>query len=211
MSTLAVIGGASIGWVSASWPFAKLAASPRSLKLTGLLGSYELSPREVVSLEPSGSIPFFSSGIRIVHTRADYPKRMLFFSFRNPRALVEKIRASGFIPTGQTAALSSSSTGFPVRWTALLLLIALWNLLLFADQQLPGTDPHHPGPLALLALVLAFVISWLALRSEWVQSLLMREGQSVGRIKPFLLPLQLITGVMVVIFMVTYIFDHVAG
>jgi hypothetical protein len=211
MPTLTVIGGANVGWVHASWPFAKLVASPNSLKLSGLLGSYELTPGDVASLEPSGSIPFLSSGMRIVHTRNDYPKRMLFYAFGSPRKLIEKIRASGFIPAATQPQRSAQLAVFPFRWSVLVILVAFWNLLLFADQKLPGADPHHPGPLTLFALATSFFVSWLGLRSEWAQSLLMREGESVGRIKPFLVLLLLVSGAILVMFSVTFIGARVAG
>jgi hypothetical protein len=210
MANISTIGGASIGWVSATWPLAKLAVSPSLLKLSGVLGSYEFAPSDVVSLEVSGSIPLLSSSIRIVHTRPDYPWRVLFFGGERPEKLIAKIRAAGFVPAA-SAALAVRSGKFPVRWSAILFLIILWNGLFFADQQLPGAGPHNPGPLAFLALALAFAISWTASRSSCVQSLLMRDGESVGRIKPFLLLVQVVSGLLLAVFAVTFLSRVLAG
>lgn len=101
MEEIAVRGGARIGFFYATWPFAKLSASPVRLRLTCALVSYDFEPREVISLARDGSIPFFYNGIRILHARADYPSKIIFRCFGNPEELLDRIREAGFMPTAQ--------------------------------------------------------------------------------------------------------------
>jgi hypothetical protein len=50
MGEISVTGGARIGFVNATWPLAKIVASPRGLRLTCALDTYSFLPSEVVSL-----------------------------------------------------------------------------------------------------------------------------------------------------------------
>ena len=66
MSEVAFRGGSRIGWVNASWPFAKLTSNAGRLTLSSL-GTYEFTPGQVVSLERQGAVPFLYNGLRINH------------------------------------------------------------------------------------------------------------------------------------------------
>ena len=90
MSETSYRGGARIGWVNASWPFARLTVSADKLALASL-GTYEFSPLQVVSVEPYGSIPLLSSGIRIIHNRADYPEKIIFWCMGNRSRVLAEI------------------------------------------------------------------------------------------------------------------------
>ncbi|MGA2134245.1 MAG: hypothetical protein ABSH50_18275 [Bryobacteraceae bacterium] len=52
MNEVRVMGGARLGWLNATHPFARLVVSAARLRLHGLLGSYEFMPGEIVALEP---------------------------------------------------------------------------------------------------------------------------------------------------------------
>jgi hypothetical protein len=92
-------GGAQVGRVRASWPFARLTASAQELSLSAaLLGSFRFSPDQVVALEARASFLFLGSGLRIVHTVHGYPEKIEFWPLGSAKRLIEKITALGFQP-----------------------------------------------------------------------------------------------------------------
>ena len=192
-----VTGGMRAGWAHASWPAAKLTASEADLCVSGfMLGSYRFAPREVVSLDRI-SVPFNSSGIQIVHNRADYPARVTFWCPGGAEKLLARIGATGF---AATAAPSSAirSRGFPLQWWTLAALVILGSGLLY----LAGVDwaghSHEPGPGAITALALVFLLAWGIRASDWLQGLVLREGRSISEIKPALRLVQIVSGAMMI-------------
>lgn len=71
-------GGAVIGLFGASWPFATLTAEKGMLTLR-CLWTFRFNASQVVALEPCGNIPFFASGIRIVHNDPTAPGNLVFW------------------------------------------------------------------------------------------------------------------------------------
>ena len=111
-------GGARLGWVQATWPFGRLSISSGQLTIAlAFAGPYTFAPSEVSSLERCG---IASNGLRIVHTRTDYPETIIFWcgGARVPRVLDAAARA-GFdvrIPS------SPRRRGMPFRWLAIALI-----------------------------------------------------------------------------------------
>ena len=188
-------GGARIGWVNASWPFAKLTADASALTLSSL-GTYTFTPSQVVALEPYGSLPIISSGIRIRHNRRDYPKTIIFWCMGRRGAVLEEVAGTGFSATGQPI---DRAPGFPVRWSAIFVVIALWNGLFLLDRAHAGSQ-SRPGAFALVALLLLLAAATAAQKSPQFQRLVLREGHEVGEIKSFLVLIQIVTGIMAVAF-----------
>lgn len=71
-------GGALIGWISASWPFATLTAEKGVLTLRCFF-TFQLSSAQIVRLEAVNILPVIASGIRIVHNDPVAPQRMVFW------------------------------------------------------------------------------------------------------------------------------------
>jgi hypothetical protein len=210
-------GGGQFGWVRASWPLVSMTVSANHLRLSGfIVGAYEFRPNEVVSLEPYGLLPIISRGVRIVHTRLDYPSKVVFWR-GSPEKLLGQIQRTGFRPSAiKSTALPAR--GFPISWKAIIISILVWNALLLADHSRDvfaglssGEASFQPGLLTLLALLLAFGLSWGTKSSSRLQRFVLRDGHSVGEILPFLSLLQMISGIMLVVFSLFVIIDTVAG
>lgn len=146
----------------------------------------------MVSLEavPLFTPPFFSSGVRIVHSRSDYPTKIMFLCF-NPESLIKRILRAGFAPTAPPAA-RVRWRGVPIRWSALIVLILVWNALFRL--------PIRSIPPSLIALSLAILVCWAIRVSPEVQRLVLSDGHSVSEIKPHLLLVQFISGLLLVLF-----------
>ena len=189
-------GGARVGWVNASWPFATLTANGSTLTLSSL-GTYTFRPSDVVALVPYGSIPVLASGIRIEHNRKDYPKKMIFWCMGRRSVVLAEIANTGFSPAGHPIERAS---GFPIRWSTVVIALVLWNALILLDRAVSGWRPQRPGFPSFLALVLVFGAATAARTSPGFQHLVMREGHKASEIKPLLILLQIVSGIIAVVF-----------
>lgn len=184
-------GGAQIGWVGASWPVAQLPFNRDRLTLA-CLDTYEFSPSEIVSVEPTGSGLLSPGGIRFHHNRADYPEKMVFHVLGSKQTLLKELNESGFLPSGQPVA---RAPGFALRWSVIIAAAVLWNCaLLLEPPGGHGSRQLHFYPL--LPVLLAFSVATLARTSHGFQRLILREGHQIGEIRIFLKLLQLVTGVI---------------
>jgi hypothetical protein len=71
-------GGARLGMFNASWPFAKLSATPDALSLSCLGSDYSFPKNKTRSLSRHRGI--FSTGLRIEHTDSTFPEFMVFWA-----------------------------------------------------------------------------------------------------------------------------------
>lgn len=197
--SVSVTGGARIGWMNATWPFARLQVGPRSLVLNAtLLGRYEFSPDQVVGIEKYTFIPILGWGIRISHNVMDYPKKIVFWCLGHPDSLIRRIHDSGFVARGVMDE-TVVNRGFPVRWQAIIAIVILWNVLLGLDMH--GDNPSRPGILTLSALLLLFLGSVGIWRVDFLRCIIMKPGRSPQEIKAWLYLLAFISGLMCILFL----------
>ena len=138
-------GGARIGWMNATWPFARLAASAQELSLSGfLLGTYTFSSGDVASLKPYGWLPVLGRGVQIIHTNPNYPAKIIFWCFGSPERLIEQIHALGFQPRAPSTALPKRD-GIPLRWSFMVAVVVIWNALFVLDGFVPWREPKGPA------------------------------------------------------------------
>jgi hypothetical protein len=94
-------GGCCIGrnaWlaINASWPFAGLSVYTEELVLSTFLRRLRFRREDIFQVERYNGI--FSTGVRIVHTVASYPRHVVFWA-RDIAELEEALRANAF-PVG---------------------------------------------------------------------------------------------------------------
>jgi hypothetical protein len=196
----AVTGGAQIGWVNASWPLARLSATSDRLAITvRILGSYSFTSEQVSAVERYAFIPFLAWGVRIRHRVPDYPRRIIFWCFNDPTTVLQGIRDAGFAPTGSEPA-DGRRAGLPVRWSAIIGAIAVWNLLVILPFLGQPGGRSLAGWRVLFPLYAVLVLFFAILKFGTIQDLLLKPDRSVGEIKPFLRLLAFICGVLAIIF-----------
>src|SRR5579872_6092973 len=120
-------GGAHVGGINASWPLARISATSDKLTLgVRILGTYTFTPEQVSAVERYVRFPVIAWGIRVRHHVPDYPQRIIFWSLAGPEPVLNGIRDSEFIPTA-LASTFPVRQGIPMRWSAIVAAIILWN------------------------------------------------------------------------------------
>ena len=194
-------GGARIGFVNATWPFATLLVNRDGLKLNAtLIGKYSFSPDQIISLDKYSIIPILGSGIRISHNIPEYPQNIMFWCFGNPQTLLDEISQTGFMPMAKPDSASMKS-GMPVRWQTLVGIIIIWNALFLLDMSSSKEVPAKPGLFSFIAIFFVFLGSVSVWRSSFMQNLLMKPDRNIKEIKPFLYLIAFISGIMTVFFL----------
>jgi hypothetical protein len=199
------IGGAKIGFGRTTWPFAKLLVNRSELRLNAsIIGNVYFRPSDIISIEPSSL--FSGAGIKINHRVNEYSEKVIFLT-SGSRDLIKRIEDTGFlnnpgpIPAEVEAKILQyqSSGSFPMKWSAVIVFVVIWNLLFLGDQlgYFGNTNNHIPlGIGAQLALAFAFLFALAILLSEPFSRLVLKDGRKAREIRSFLFFLMLITGFM---------------
>ena len=193
-------GGARVGWMNVTWPFAELWTAPERLTITArFLGTYTFAPDQICEIEPYIMVPILGWGVRIRHCVPNYPNRVVFWSLTSPYGILRGIRESGFTPTGAAPVPGSLRRGFPIRWSVVVGVIVLWNALLLADGGILSVGPAHPSWSIYVALLMVLVLSVGTLTSTGIQRIVLKRGGDLGEVKPFLRLLALISGLLLLV------------
>ena len=201
--TAAFTGGALIGWGNATWPFGRLSISPGQLTISlAFAGRYTFAPSEVSRLERCG---IASNGVRIVHTRADYPATFIFRcgAGRVQRVLDAATRAGFHAPVLSLP----RRRGMPFRWAAIAQVVVVLISLGLLDQGLrPWSEPRRPGPLMMAGLGMLLAIAFAIQISDAAQAWAFKPGRSVSEVAPFLRLVQLVGGFLFAVFALQMLF-----
>ena len=201
MDKLEITGGARIGMANATWPFATLKVSKDKLELdASIIGNLVFQPKDVISIETYTMIPLLGQGIKINHRIANYNKKVIFYTFKDPSTVVNQIRQTGFLENGDSK-ISESDTlviqqeqvgGFPIKKSVAIGMIVLWNILFLYDF----IEGMPLGIGATIALTTIFLMSLFSLISKDFSKLILKEGKSIKNINKFLYLLIFISGFM---------------
>jgi hypothetical protein len=197
-------GGARIGWVNASWPFAKLTANSEILKLNvSLVGKYEFHKGQIISIKKYGFIPILASGIKIEHNVQSYPQSIIFWTLGSVKKLISNIEQTGLITGNPETNIQSTprKKGFPVKIFPVITAAVIWNILFLADQKFSlNQTPGKPGILSILAIFLVFATSLAIKKNAAVANIFLKPDRSAGEITPMLNLFILVTGAMSIMF-----------
>jgi hypothetical protein len=211
--SISVRGGLRVGWLHASWPLARLTASERCLSVSALmLGGYDFTPDQMIALEPHGNVPVIGHGIRLRHSRPDYPRRIVFWCAGSPEQLIARIqREAGFLPRSPGAAAPAMPTGTPVRLRAVVVAAAAWMLLGLLGGLTRRMGAPPPGPFPFLLLGSVFLGAAAIRRSPDLQTWVLKPGRSVGEIRAVLSVLQLVSGILLMVLGAVLVVVRVTG
>ena len=144
MNTVNETGGARIGWMNASWPFASLKVTENHLILNAtILGKLTFSPSDIRSIVPYNYLPLIGQGVKINHKVGAYKSHVVFWTFKNPTKLIEEIENTGFLNSNSSVDIlrsventsSQKAGGFPLKISFAIIMIVLWNALSFIDVK----------------------------------------------------------------------------
>ena len=194
MNEVKETGGAIIGGVRMTWPFATLIVTKNKLQLNGsIYGTFIFRPGDIVSIEPNGKL--LSSGIKINHTVDGYNTNIIFLS-GNSGELLDKIRWIGFMEN-QTAlpqkvedeiADIQKNGAYPLKVSASIIILLIWNGLILGNKFiLPGKyDEDIPFTGIELALSFMIVLSLLLLTVIPFRKLLLKPGRNITSLRSFI-------------------------
>lgn len=202
-------GGARIGMSNASFPLADLYVDKNILKINAsIVGNLVFHPNDVISIEAYSSIPIIGNGIKIHHRIEKYSSEVIFWTFKNPAAVINEIRKTGFLDNIQaeiSAAdleiiMRQNQGGFPIKKSAAIFYVVLWNALFLSDIIpffLQDKQERFPiGRSIQLALAIVFVSAVLTLISAKFRSLILKEGRELDDIKKFIYLLLFVSGML---------------
>jgi len=204
MNDIEETGGAKIGLAHATWPFAKLTVNKNVLQLNAsIIGNLYFRPSDIISIEPSSFLS--GSGIKINHRVEKYSSKVIFLTMGGAD-LINRIASTGFLtntapllPEVETEIATYQSGGsFPIKWSAAIAFIVIWNLLFLADMVgFLGKGKNIPlGNGSKLAMAFAFLFALGVLILKPFRQLVLKEGRTTKDVKLFFIFLMMITGFM---------------
>tara|TARA_R110001592_G_scaffold57344_3_gene174361 strand:- start:2883 stop:3548 length:666 start_codon:yes stop_codon:yes gene_type:complete len=208
MNEIQLTGGAKIGMINCSIPFATLSISENELQLTTTFGANLIFQTEdIVSIKEYTVLPIIGQGIRIEHKVSEYKEDVVFWTMKKPAEVIREIQRVGFLnnkPHEQNTPIRrQKSIGFPVKLPFVIGLFGLWNLLFLLgviDMFNEKAFFLPKGDAILASLVLIFFTSLFTLVSPFFRKLILKEGAVYREVKKMALFILFISVVMLVVF-----------
>jgi len=201
---------------NASYPFAKIKVDKNKLELNAsVVGNLTFSPKDIISIEPYQQFPIIGKGVKINHRVSNYKEKVIFWTFENPKEVINEIRKTGFldninsnISVDDKRILSKQKQGgFPIKKTFAVGMVILWNVLFALDIYKFYNNPNGVIPIGngiKTAIGLLLITALITLFSKSFQNLILKEGRELDDIKKFLYLIIAISSFMLVKFHVNY-------
>jgi hypothetical protein len=207
---LNIKGGAQIGCVNASIPFAKLTIDNEKLTIrVFILGNYIFNRSEIISIEQYVLIPFIWWGIKINHINNNYPKKIIFFTFGNPKKIIDSINKIGFIDPyikNLSNYNKDAKDGIPVNIIPKVGVILLWNLLLILDiLNISNKKNFEPGIFSIIAITFVFIITISLKYTHLCKKVILKKGRQYDEIKHINNLLMIVSGCLTLFFLINFI------
>lgn len=203
-------GGAKIGILKSSWPFATLTVTRNKLELNvSLIGKFVFLPGDITAITPNRKGYKMGVGIKIYHKIPQYKDEIIFWSAKKPHELVDLVMATGFlnntVPTfgaqaeAEVRALQSQG-GFALKKNVAICLVVLWNIFLIPGFIMMGLTENNAamymGVGAALVMILLFCVLIFAVPAFAAKVL--KPGYTVNDVKKFLIFLIIIAVFMLI-------------
>lgn len=171
--------GMRLGWVRSHG--GSLLVRPEGLLIRsvfGLLGEYWLPAEQVLAFHVESSNWLTGLKVRIEHGARDAPAAIILVFDSERDVFFQELASTGFVPLASPSQVIPNR-GLPVRVSALVALIVLWNCLILA-----GIIVHWSFLSA--AMLLLFAASILMGTWPSLATYVMKPGRDIGEIRPFL-------------------------
>ena len=213
MNDISKIGGARIGFLNATFPFASLRVDVDGIFLNvTLIGKYRFSFDSIIKIEKVGFIPFIGWGIRIFHSIEEYPSKIIFWCFGNPNKLKTQIESFANIKSEnqktlfekmedvQTIEKLKVKSKFPIKIHYIVLVVLIWNVLFWLDYS--NSTLNSLGPFSLIAVIMVLLLALLIKFSDKVKKEILTDINSYNKVGGFINLLIVVTGFMSIIMLI---------
>jgi hypothetical protein len=209
MREFKMTGGAKIGMLKSTWPFADLTVTRDKLELNvSLLNKLVFLPGDIKAITPHSGGYKMGAGIKIHHTIPQYKEEVLFWSSKSPAELMRQIEATGFMTNTNTVSQRSKAEvrelqehgGFAMRIQAVTVVAILWFAIVIygaINMSLTGSMEAFFSALQVaFGVIILFSIATLVLPA-FAKSVL-KPGYTAADVNKFLIFLSIIAGFMLV-------------
>lgn len=92
MKKIVKIGGARIGMMNVTWPFAKLVVDADELRLYSMLHRVCFKKADIKKITIVNYVPLIAQGIKIEHVVPRYKKHIIFWCLKSPIQLIQELK-----------------------------------------------------------------------------------------------------------------------
>jgi hypothetical protein len=214
MGELKITGGACVGKVNASFPFATLQADKDKIVLNvSLVANLYFRPEDIITIRPCVESSEEGEGIEIIHHIANYDRNVIFRSTDNAEDVIRRIRETGFLDNvgmsnseNDYKIINQKKVRFPVKRTPAIIFTLLCLLLILTDVS--GITKNFSGKMLLnigilTVLGLLFFNSFLLLYSENFRKVILKKGVKLNNIRKTIIYLMIFSGITIIFLSVT--------